>query len=107
MENQTSFESFELQLNNEAISALKESAKWSFFLSILGFIGIGFMILAGLFMSTMMSAIPTVAMGSSPFGAMKGIIGGIYIVMALLYFFPVYYLYKYASGMKTALQSNE
>lgn len=107
MENQSSFESFELQLNNEAVGALKESAKWSLFLAILGFVGIGFMVIAGIFMSTMMAAIPSGAMGNSPFGAMKGVIGGVYIVMALLYFFPIYYLFKYASGMKTALQSND
>lgn len=107
MENQSSFESFELHLNNEAVGALRESAKWSFFLSILGFIGIGFMVLAGLFMSTMMAGIPSGTMGSSPFAAIQGVLGGVYIVMALLYFFPVFYLYKYASGMKTALSSND
>jgi succinate dehydrogenase hydrophobic anchor subunit len=31
----------------------------------------------------------------------------IYIVMALLYFFPIYYLYKYASDMKNALNQKD
>ncbi len=27
--------------------------------------------------------------------------------MAVLYFFPIYYLYKYSSSVKTALQFND
>ncbi len=65
------------------------------------------MVLAGLFMSTMMAAIPSGAMGNSPLAGIQGVLGGVYIVMALLYLLPVFYLYKYASGMKTALSSND
>ena len=35
------FENFELQLNESAKGFLKEAAKWAYFLSILGYIGIG------------------------------------------------------------------
>ena len=30
-----------------------------------------------------------------------------YLLMAVLYFFPIYYLYKYSSSVKTALQFND
>jgi uncharacterized membrane protein YjgN (DUF898 family) len=98
-----------LSLNDFAISALRESGKWCMFLSILGFIGIAFMIIAGLFMSVALSAIPdnsTFGTDVNPFGAIKAYIGIIYIVIAVLYFFPIYYLYKYASGTKSALASS-
>ena len=97
-----------LELNELAVSALRESAKWCTFLAILGFIGIGFMILAGVFMSVAMSAIPdNPAFGSAmgPFSAIKAYIGIMYIVIAALYFFPIYYLYKYASGTKRGIES--
>ena len=98
----------EITLNDQAIDALKESAKWSMFLAIIGFIGIGFMILAAIFMGSVMSIMPQTNQGfggANAFGAMKGFLSVIYIIMALVYFFPVMYLYKYASGMKAALNN--
>ena len=102
MENQSQFDSFELQINETAIEYLRSSAKWSMFLSIMGFIGIGFMLLASVFMA-FSGSIMGAATGGMGLGAMQGILAGVYIIMALLYFFPVYYLYKYALDMKNAL----
>lgn len=98
-----------LSLNDLAIDALRESAKWCMFLAIIGFIGIGFMILAGLVMSAAMSALPdNPAFGGAmgPLGSIKAYMGIMYVVIAALYFFPIYYLYKYAVGTKRALQSS-
>ena len=104
MENQS------LQLNEQAISALKEGAKWSYFLSILGFIGVGLMVLAAVFMSLIFSSLPTGVgseynnqIGFNPFSAASGFISFLYIIISVLYFFPIYYLYKYATGIKNAL----
>lgn len=101
-----------LELNDLAVAALRESAKWCLFLSIVGFIFIGLMVVAGAFMSVAMSAMPADPyggamgpMGAVPFNAIKSYIGIFYIVLAVLYFFPVYYLYKYADGSKKALES--
>ena len=97
-----------LSLNELAIDALRESAKWCMFLAIVGFIGLGFMVLAGAFMSVAMSAMPdNPAIGNAmgPLGAVKAYIGLIYILFAVLYFFPIYYLYKYAAGTKRAVQT--
>lgn len=93
-----------LELNEQAVAALRESAKWSYFLSILGFIGIGFMLLAAIFMGSIMAAVPNDPYGQGgPFGMMKGFISILYVIIALLYFFPILYLYRYASGMKQGL----
>ena len=96
MENQQN-----LELNEQALDALRTSAKWSMFLAIMGFIGIAFMIIAALIMTSVMSEIPTSSM--SPLGNLKGYLTGVYLFMALLYFPPVYYLFKYATDMKNAL----
>ena len=40
-----------LELNQLAKDALKEGAKWTFFLSIMGFIGVGLMVLAAIVMT--------------------------------------------------------
>lgn len=106
MENQN----IEMNLNETAIGFLKESAKWSMFLAILGFVGVVFMLIAGIFMGTIMSNLPMGnemgnRMGSNPFSMMPGLIAVLYIIIAVLYFFPIYYLYKYADKTKIALQS--
>jgi hypothetical protein len=41
----------------------------------------------------------------SPFGAIKGFVSIIYLVFAIIYLFPIYYLYKYADSTKKALNS--
>jgi hypothetical protein len=52
MEDQSQFDSFELHINETAIEYLRSSAKWSMFLAIMGFIGIGLMILGALAIAT-------------------------------------------------------
>ena len=98
-----------LSLNDLAVAALRESAKWCMFLAIVGFIGIGFMVLFGAFMSVAMSGIPEdsygSAMGANPILALKAYFGIFYILIAALYFFPIYYLFKYATGTKQAIES--
>ncbi len=101
MENQNN-----LQLDEQAVNALRESAKWSTFLAVLGFVGIGLMVIAAIFMGSAMAMLPEdpySSAGMNPFGAMKGFISIFYFVLAVIYFFPILYLYKYATGMKNAL----
>ena len=103
----SSFDSFELQLTQQSLAFLKEIAKWATFLSIVGFIGLGFMLLAGIFVMAAGSKISEAqaAMGqASPFP--MAAIGFVYLIASVLYFFPIMYLYKFASNTKDALASN-
>jgi hypothetical protein len=100
----------EMKLNETAAGFLRESAKWSMFLAILGFVGVAFMLIAGIFMGTIMASLPMGnemgdRMGSNPFSMMPGLIAVLYIIIAVLYSFPIYYLYKYADKTKIALQT--
>ena len=103
-ENQSQFDSFELHLNQTALDYLRESAKWSMFLAILGFVGVGFLALMAIIMTSVMSAMPDTP---GPFGAVKVIISIFYLVIALVYLFPVYYLYRYASNAKKAIYAKD
>ena len=103
-ENQSQFDSVELHLNQTALDYLRESAKWSMFLAILGFVGVGFLALMAIIMTSVMSAMPDTP---GPFGAVKGIISIFYLVIALVYLFPVYYLYRYASNAKKAIYAKD
>jgi hypothetical protein len=103
MEHQDSMPSG-VNLNERAIEALRVSGQWSYFLAILGFIGIGLMLIAGLFMGMGMAS---ASRYGGPAGDMMGGMGGIftvfYFVLAAIYFFPVFYLFRYASGIRSAV----
>lgn len=97
-----------LSINEQAYRFLKETAKWCSFLSILGFIGIGILVIIALFFGAMMASLSSMG-ASNDFNAALG--GGfftvLYLIMAVLYFFPVYYLYKFSVNMKTALYKKD
>ncbi|WP_248574847.1 DUF5362 family protein [Flavobacterium sp. H122] len=99
MENKETY----LVLTNSAKEFLKESAKWSKFLAIVGFVGIGLMVVMGLFMGTLFSSLPNTGTLPIP-GAFFSLI---YLVFAVIYFFPIFYLYKYAEHTRKAIDSND
>ena len=88
-----------LTLDKEVILSLEEIRRWANFLSIVGFIGIGLMLLVGFFIGSMLNSFGGSAFSSIP----AQLVSVVYIVIALIYFFPVYYLYQFATKMKTAL----
>lgn len=90
-----------LSLSKNAISFLLETAKWSHFLAILGFVLVGFMVLIGLFAGTLLSLIPE----TTGLPISGGVIGIIYTIMGALYFFPALFLYKFSRKMKEAIKS--
>ncbi|HEY8398583.1 MAG TPA: DUF5362 family protein [Flavihumibacter sp.] len=93
---------FELKIDDSSNSYLQETAKWAKFLSILGFVLCGIMVLVGLGMATALNEVP------SMYGGVSSVLFSvIYIAMAALYFFPCLYLYRFAVNMKNALQANE
>lgn len=105
----SSFDSFELQLSNTAKDFLKETAKWAYFLSIIGFIFLGLFVLLAFFMFSLGSTLGNLGgmSGMGAMGAMGGaFIGVIYLLIALLYFFPILYLFKFASKTKKAIAEN-
>jgi hypothetical protein len=103
MENEKQTENFENQLTTAAVGFLQESAKWSKFMAIIGFIGIGLMVLVSLFMAIGFSAMGASTMPELPFS--MSIFSIIYVLFAAIYFFPVYYLYQYATKTSAALHS--
>ena len=93
-----------LTISNTAINDLSESGKWTKFLSIIGFIFSGLIVIMGLFSGSIMSSIPNGQI-SNMFNGMGIIAGGMYILMGLLYFFPSWYLFKFSQKIKKALST--
>ena len=108
MEEHSVIENFEMKLNESAKDFLKETAKWAYFLSILGYIGIGFIVFAALFAGTLFSAMGKMNPAMGAMGSFFGIVMAVvYLLIAALYFFPVYYLNKFASNAKAAFNNND
>jgi hypothetical protein len=103
MENEKQTENFENQLTSAAVGFLQESAKWSKFMAIIGFIGIGLMVLVSLFMAIGFGGMGASNIPELPFSMSAFSI--IYVLFAAIYFFPVYYLYQYATKTNAALHS--
>jgi len=99
---------FLLQVDSGNSPYLTEAAKWGKFLSVVGFIICGMLILTGVFAGSLFSAISQVDSELSSMGTLgAGFFSIWFILMALLYLFPSLYLYNFSSKMQTALRNND
>lgn len=89
------------------IRALAGTRPWVRLCSVIGFISIGFMLLAALAMlAGGGAAMLNGDSGAMPFTGFPVIIGVAYLVMAALYFYPAIKLWKYGSHIVTLMSSN-
>ncbi|PQJ80864.1 hypothetical protein [Polaribacter porphyrae] len=93
----------ELTLTTASKRFLKETAKWTFFLSILGFIGVFLMLVMAFFTPSIFEMMVQMQPSLPP--NMGSAIAFTYFVLAILYFFPVYYLIKFSIKLKKALST--
>jgi hypothetical protein len=91
----------QMTVSSESATYLRETGSWGNFLAIVGFIGVGLIVLLALFASSVFAL-----MGANA-GIPVGLISGIYLCIAALYFFPVLYLYKFSAKIKEALQKKD
>ena len=96
------------ELSEKAQGFLKEIAKWSCFLFILGFVFIGLMVLLAFFIGTIFSKLTSISDAMKPLmGIGTGFFSLIYLLIALLYFFLIYYLFQFSSKIKIAFRDND
>ena len=98
----------ELLVTSEIQSYLLTTSKWAIFLAILGFIGTGFMVIAGILMTLVGSTISGLSKAPSNgmFPEIFPFLGIFYIIMAGIYFFPSLYLFQFADKTKKAIEIN-
>lgn len=104
---------FSLSFEPITKSHLIETARWARFLAIVGFIFLGLMVVAGIWLSTVMA---------SDFGRLDNEYGrntsgmfaymgaGIivfYVIAAVIMFFPLLFLMRFANKVRTALAAND
>ena len=94
------FSNSDLVISTQSKNFLIYAAKWASFLAIVGFVTLGLLILGGLIMFLIGSQFSGV-LGGAPI-AMFALI---YIGMAAIYFFPIYYLFLFGQKIKKAVKS--
>lgn len=92
----------QLTLNSSSRKFLRETAKWTKFLAILGFVAMGFMVLMSFFIGSIFKTLPQASELPADFGFVMAIV---YLIIAGLYFFPIYYLFQFSKQLKAALLS--
>ncbi len=108
---------FGINVDQSGKSHLADAAKWAKFLAVFGFIICGLIVLVGIFFGSFFSMLTSQYGGDSSFNDMGGASGlgsvmgsamaVVYILMALIYFFPCLYLFRFATKIKNALASND
>lgn len=91
----------ELKLNNHSINFLRETVKWTNFLSIVGFVYTGFIVLIALFGGSAIASMSQLGGGPAIGGTFIIVL---YLILAVVYFFLSLYLNKFSNNMKTALR---
>jgi hypothetical protein len=102
---------FELAIDEQSTSYLSDIARWAKFLSIVGFILCGMIIMGALLAASIVSESHSYSRST---GFVLGVfaIGSVYeamvyIVVVLLGFFPLLYLYNFSTKMQMALRNND
>ena len=90
-------------INSEVKDYLLQTSKWAKFLAIMGYVGVALLILIALvfvFGSSLISeysySLPSM-----------GYVSYLYLIIAVAYYFPISYLYKFSVEMKKGLDSND
>jgi uncharacterized membrane protein YjgN (DUF898 family) len=121
MEN--SLENRKIEIDQESLGYLDTTRKWTMFFAILGFIGLGVMLILCLVAGSFMSLFSSKMAGMSGMEGMEGMetakaVGGfasifvfiILLIFAVIYFFPLLYLLRFSKHTKNAvtnLDANE
>ena len=92
-----------MELGQQAKNYILEASKWATFLSIIGFIGIGLMIILSFTIGAVLANLPVETMG----GISPQFFSFFYLIIAGVYFIPVFYLFQFGSKTKQAIMNND
>jgi hypothetical protein len=100
---------FGLSVDPTIKSHLAETARWGKFLSIVGFICCALIVIVGIYFITAIGTVERTygfGEGGPPLSSLGPTIAVLYILIAVLYFFPCLFLLRFSNKMKTALAAD-
>jgi len=105
---------FNLSIDPVTKEHLSETAKWARFLAIVGLVLLALMVGFGIYFSTVVASSATSQFEddfgtgrSNPFAAMGVGMAIVYVILALIWFFPLLFLLRFSNKMRSALAGND
>lgn len=97
------------QISERSKGFLAEIGKWTRFMSIVGFVGIGLIVLVAIILFVAGGAMSSLSNGPFSRGAAGGpvFIGVLYLIMAGIYIAPVIYMFNFSNHIRNAVKSND
>lgn len=88
-----------MQISEQGKKHLLEASKWATFIAIIGFIAIALLIVMSFSIGTIMANLPEGSLG----GISPTFFSFFYLIMAGIYFIPVFYLFQFGQKTKQAI----
>ena len=92
-----------MQISDQGKKYLLEAARWATFLGIAGFIMIGLLVILSFSIGSILSTLPEGYLG----GLSPRFFSFFYLIVAGIYFIPVFYLFQFGVKTKRAFQEND
>jgi hypothetical protein len=99
---ETPLEIKKIEVEQETLNHLNTTRKWAMFLAIAGFIFLGLIIVIGLIAGTFLS---TFSGGENGIGIPESLMFVPVLLIALIYFFPVLFLFRFSKHTSHAIQN--
>ena len=93
-----------IEINSEALDNLNVARRWTTFLSVLGFIFLGLIIIAGLATSLFLTVFKT---QQANLGIPESLMMVVFAAFGVLCFFPVFFLFRFSKNIRDAIQNND
>jgi MFS family permease len=91
-----------LEIEEDSIKYLDATRKWTMFLAILGFIGIGIMLIIGIVAGLFLSVFKTESSLSTLEGSLVFIL---ILAVTVIYFFPMLFLFRFSKHTSNAVKT--
>jgi hypothetical protein len=92
-----------MQISDQGKKYLLEAARWATFLGIAGFIMIGLLVILSFSVSSILETLPEGYLGGLP----PKFFSFFYLLVAGIYFIPVYFLFQFGVKTKQAFQKDD
>ncbi len=99
---ETTLENRKIEIAQETLNNLNTTRKWTMFLAIIGFIFLGLFIVIGVITGIFLSAFNS---GATSMGIPESLLEVIFIILAIVYFFPVLFLFRFSKHAAHAVQT--
>jgi hypothetical protein len=93
-----------IEIGPEALKNLDVIRKWTTFLSVLGFILLGLIIVAGLATSLFLT---TFKSQQANLGVPEWLMIVVFIAIGILYFFPIFFLFRFSRNTRDGVQNRD